>query len=151
MGEPVDPAVEQGVIEFQPMRRLCLLLLLFVLPFQSVWGVAVPYCAHETQPSASKHFGHHEHQHQADDAATAPADDGGAVPGGAYDVDCAICHLGSVVTPPPGTLPVATVPPGTYHSETRSGYRSYIPTGLDRPDRAVLSSAARFVGGVAIG
>jgi len=138
-------------IESQPMRRLCFLLLLFVLPFQMVWGAAAPYCAHETQPSASKHFGHHEHQHQASDAAPAAAAEDGTVPASAYDVDCAVCHLGSVVMPLNGTLPIASVPPGTFHSDPGPGYRSYIPAGLDRPDRALPTSAARFVGGVAIG
>lgn len=47
------------------MRRWVFAFLLFVVPFQLVWGAAAPYCAHEAAASAKKHFGHHEHKHQA--------------------------------------------------------------------------------------
>ena len=46
------------------MRRWLLIALLFVLPLQMVWAAAAPYCAHEAKLSATKHFGHHEHEHQ---------------------------------------------------------------------------------------
>jgi len=52
-------------------------VLLLVLPFQMIWAAAAPYCAHETNTSASKHFGHHEHRHQAGGEITpALGDDG---------------------------------------------------------------------------
>jgi hypothetical protein len=66
------------------MRRWVFAFLLFVVPFQLVWGAAAPYCAHETSVSAKKHFGHHEHKHQAGGeivSATEDADDtAGALP-----------------------------------------------------------------------
>ena len=54
-------------LESRPMRRWLFIFLLLVLPFQMVWAAAAPYCAHEVNPSAKKHFGHHEHKHSAGD------------------------------------------------------------------------------------
>lgn len=137
-------------VEFLAMRRLLFAILLFVVPFQLVWGAAVPYCEHETKADAAKHFGHHEHRHQAGDVASAAADDNGSGPG-TYDSDCAICHLGTFVPHPSAVMAIASVPRGAVHSDPGPDFRSHIPAGLERPDRAELTSAARFVGGVAIG
>lgn len=57
------------------MRRWVFAFLLFVVPFQLVWGAAAPYCAHEAGISAKKHFGHHEHKHQADGEITSATED----------------------------------------------------------------------------
>ena len=46
------------------MRKVMVMLLLAVLPFQFVWGAAAAYCQHE-QGSEVTHFGHHFHKHQA--------------------------------------------------------------------------------------
>ena len=45
------------------MRKVMVMLLLAVLPFQFVWGAAAAYCQHE-QGSEVTHFGHHFHKHQ---------------------------------------------------------------------------------------
>ena len=47
------------------MRRWLATLLLVLLPFQFSWAAVGGYCQHETG-AAAKHFGHHNHQHQAD-------------------------------------------------------------------------------------
>ena len=132
------------------MRRLVFVFLLIVVPFQLVWGAAVPYCAHETMAGAAKHFGHHEHRHQADVVApSAEADNGDG--SGAYDLDCAICHLGTSVSLPSLVISLAAVPSGVLQGENGSGYSSHVPSGLERPDRAEIATAARFGGGVAFG
>lgn len=74
------------------LKRLVLLMLLIVMPFQMAWAASSNYCAHE-QGAAAQHIGHHAHQHQDGDKFK------GKVPGGVDD-DCAYCHLGGVILPP---------------------------------------------------
>lgn len=75
------------------MRRILVILVLSLLPFQLVWGAAASYCRHE-QGADVRHFGHHVHKHQGKvlkvsgestpDNKNFTADD---------DPDCASCHL----------------------------------------------------------
>lgn len=46
------------------MRRLLVLLMLCLLPFQMSWAAVAEYCGHE-QEKASQHFGHHDDEHKA--------------------------------------------------------------------------------------
>lgn len=73
------------------MRRWLSILLLALLPLQLSWAAVSGYCQHETG-AAAQHFGHHEHQHQAN--AKVQADKGGKTLS-ASDVDCSICHAAS--------------------------------------------------------
>ncbi|NEX63319.1 cation efflux protein, CzcI family [Noviherbaspirillum galbum] len=74
------------------MRRLLIIFMLMVVPFQLSWGQAAAYCKHETNPAVS-HFGHHVHQHtaggEASKAATLKVQLGD-------DSDCATCVLAGV-------------------------------------------------------
>jgi len=67
------------------MKRLVVLLLMFVLPLQISWAVAGSYCTHE-QSSATQHFGHHAHVHQAH------PDDGDSQSALKDHPDCSSCH-----------------------------------------------------------
>lgn len=67
------------------MRRLCLILMLLVLPLQVSWAAVSSYCKHESG-TASQHFGHHNHQHKTKAAEKAPADASIQI-----DTDCAFC------------------------------------------------------------
>lgn len=89
------------------MRRWLLILLLVLLPIQSVWAEAAAYCQHEgrhenprqiqsADGGTSSHWGHHEHAHQHSDAAQALADDPSS-PLASVDVDCNVCHAGGAV------------------------------------------------------
>ena len=72
------------------MRRLFMIFLLVLMPLQLSWAAMASYCQHESG-AAAKHFGHHEHQHQAvdgKDASPEPAQYSGG------DPDCAACHGG---------------------------------------------------------
>lgn len=83
------------------LKRVVLVFLLLVIPFQMAWATAGSYCQHE-QGAAALHFGHHTHRHQ----------DSGKVPGkvpGSVDNDCAYCQLGCVIIPP--ALLSVTAPP----------------------------------------
>lgn len=44
------------------MRRILLICLIVLLPFQTVWSAAAAACAHE-QTNADSHLGHHEAHH----------------------------------------------------------------------------------------
>ena len=75
------------------MRRLLLVFLSILLPLQFSWAGAAAYCAHESadQPAAmTSHFGHHSHEHKADQH------DAGKTAGKAAklpDADCTACHF----------------------------------------------------------
>ncbi|MBA4178702.1 MAG: cobalt-zinc-cadmium resistance protein [Leptothrix sp. (in: Bacteria)] len=123
--------------------------LLLVVPFQLTWGSAAPYCAHETGVPAKKHFGHHEHKHQAGGEVVSPTDDAADDDdSGAFHAECASCHLGCPAFMPVATPAVQALPDGNtvVHPEPR--YDSHIPTGPQRPDRAHPAPAARLGGGV---
>lgn len=64
------------------MRRWFAILLLVLLPLQAIWAAAAPYCELEQAQAASKHFGHHEHEHQ--DADVGQDESSGK--------DCHVCH-----------------------------------------------------------
>jgi hypothetical protein len=78
------------------MRRWFLVLLLVLLPLQSVWAEAAAYCQHESQlaGASTSHWGHHEHDHG--DAPLASGDDASSAWAG-VDVDCNVCHAGGAV------------------------------------------------------
>lgn len=78
------------------MRRWFLIVLVVLLPLQSVWAGAAAYCQHEAQASGASHFGHHEHRHARDVPGIAD-DDGRSAEAGAVDVDCNVCHAASTV------------------------------------------------------
>jgi hypothetical protein len=71
------------------MRRLLAIFLLVLLPLQLSWASVAVYCQHETDGQA-KHFGHHDHQHQAGDN----QGDGNSKLSGGVDNDCGTCHAG---------------------------------------------------------
>lgn len=71
------------------MKRLVLVLLMFLLPVQIAWAAAGPYCAHE-QAAGSWHFGHHFHAHQPQ------SDDGSSQPPLKLHPDCSSCYTGAV-------------------------------------------------------
>jgi hypothetical protein len=129
------------------MRRWVFAFLLFVVPFQLVWGSAAPYCGHEASASAKKHFGHHEHKHQADGeivSATGDAED----TAGAFHADCESCHLGCSAFMPAVTPALEALPHGDAMRQPEPRYDSHIPASPLRPDRDHVTPAARFGGGV---
>ncbi|MGH6625632.1 MAG: hypothetical protein ACRECD_03645 [Burkholderiaceae bacterium] len=132
------------------MRRWFFAFLLFVVPFQIVWGAAAPYCAHDSTAVAKKHFGHHEHRHQAD-GQVASAEGDSADASGTYHADCESCHLGTSVTLPPHTLSIPAMALGAIQGCHPPCYTSHVPSGPERPDRAIIAAAARFGGGVVFG
>lgn len=77
-----------------PMRHWFAILLLVLMPLQALWASAAPYCEHEQAAAASKHLGHHEHEHPELDASQDQS------PGkvGASHTDCHVCQ-GSATAP----------------------------------------------------
>lgn len=74
------------------MRRFVLVLLIALLPFQSIWVAAANACGHERVSGSQAHFGHHEHVHEV----AAAAMDRDASDDGAADwscgADCSTCQ-----------------------------------------------------------
>lgn len=110
-----------------PVKKLLLILLLGILPLQLSWAAAAVYCQHEKEQS-SRHYGHHEHQHESagvKSAADKPA---------SIDNDCGTCH----VSAQPSFLPAITLalPPlqRPYAHRIPAAYTSHIPDGPLRPD-----------------
>lgn len=117
------------------MRRLLSILLLALLPLQLSWAAVSVYCQHETG-AAAQHFGHHEHQHHADEKAQ---DDQGTKTLAAVDADCPVCHAGCATA-----LQASSVMPVLYsatdmHVGERTLLSSPPPTLPDRPNWARLA------------
>lgn len=90
------------------MRRFVFLLLIVLLPLQSVWASAAAYCMHEANAAKVSHFGHHEHEHRAP---ADPKSSGSLV----QDQDCMICHVIACPSVLPAT-PVVVAPSARPHS-----------------------------------
>lgn len=115
------------------MRRLVLICMMLLLPVQWTWAATASYCGHEAG-MASKHFGHHDHQHK--NAANEASKDGEKSPAG-LDTDCDYCHLSGsqamasmralIVSPTRSALPPADPPMRGSH----------LTSGPERPDRVL--------------
>lgn len=116
------------------MRRWLLIALLFVLPLQMVWAAAAPYCAHEAKSSATKHFGHHEHEHQGTGSPLADAQGDASATAG--DVDCGSCQLSAGATLPCGEVAVGAAARAVVLDRDVPRYQSHTPPGPERPNIA---------------
>ena len=95
------------------MKKLLLLLIVLLVPYQATWAAASAYCEHE-HGAAAHHFGHHTHQHHAGNAGSSSTDSSGTLHG-----DCGYCHLGGAcavtvgvdLAPTPSSVSVAISPP----------------------------------------
>lgn len=116
------------------VKRLLFALLMLILPLQAVWAAAGFYCQHERgTATATQHFGHHAHQHQAADK-----NDSGNIPASGFDGDCAFCHLGcvGVVT---SSLDVPSSAPASPAVSPVTPFR--LSTFLEGPERPKWASA----------
>lgn len=118
------------------MRRLLLIFLLMVVPFQLSWGAAAAYCRHESNPAVS-HFGHHAHQHAAssEESKSSPAklQFGG-------DSDCAVCQLAGIgFAPTPESSQSLALTSVDAEAELKPPRASLHPSPPERPqwERAV--------------
>lgn len=95
--------VKSGFIGQAIVRRLFLIFLLLVVPFQLSWGAAATYCKHESNPAVS-HFGHHVHKHavSGEESKFSPA----KLQAGA-DNDCPLCQLAGIGFAPTPEAPLA--------------------------------------------
>lgn len=121
------------------MRRILVILLFSLLPFQVVWGAAASYFQHE-QGAGARHFGHHVHKHQGKmlKASSEPTADRKSL-AGADDSDCAICHL-TCVTPVMHTAVWLGSEPGApLRAAPNSEQPPYIPNTIDRPNWALAA------------
>lgn len=102
------------------MRRLLIIVLMFVLPLQWSWAAAASVCAHETDVTVS-HFGHHQHEHQSASFNEAADKDDDATMG--YHADCGVCHgLGTALFPSVDGLSGHWIEPADFAS-----YESAVP------------------------
>lgn len=126
------------------MRRWILILLLVLVPFQTIWAGTTPYCGHESQ-GAVAHFGHHEHRHRTGDH---PVEKAALMAG--IDMDCGSCHLANPATIPSSLL--IAQPPAVADSLPYKEvlYASCSLAGPERPERSCAPSAVRSGGGGAL-
>jgi hypothetical protein len=73
-----------------PMRKWLAVFLLLVIPMQFTWAATSAYCLHETG-IATKHLGHHGHQHQAKAGELSQSE---KPKSNGFDLDCGNCHAG---------------------------------------------------------
>ena len=112
------------------MRRAILICIMVMLPLQWAWAAAASVCEHEVA-ATSAHFGHHAHEHQAENAKT------GSEPGpsGVDHADCGVCHLWSAQALATGNLQPAPAAEPLRPVAAAPRYDSHVPAGLERPDR----------------
>ena len=83
------------------MRRLTIILLLFILPFQASWGAVVAYSAHELAEVAATPFVDSDNAGKQQLAGNSPVNKDHS----GFDEDCAVCHLAhhsNIILPPFG-------------------------------------------------
>lgn len=88
------------------LRRWICIVLLLVAPLQLTWAAVSAYCQHESG-AATKHVGHHGHDH--DSTAGTDSSSGDPAKSGGVDPDCAGCHL-SCAFVLPSAAPADTIP-----------------------------------------
>lgn len=113
------------------VKKLLFIFMLVLLPLQVSWAAVAVYCQHEQGQSA--HFGHHNHEHQAqlNDQSTDSSDKEKLSP---VDSDCVVCHLFAQQSFL-NSLPTVTPPKGEAHlSPLPAYYSSHIPDGPQKPD-----------------
>jgi hypothetical protein len=112
------------------MRRLLIIFLLMVVPFQLSWGAAAVYCKHENNPAVS-HFGHHVHKHAAsgEESKSSPA----KVQIGADD-DCPLCQLAGIgIAPVPESSQSLALTSFNAEAELKPLRASLHPSPPERP------------------
>jgi hypothetical protein len=113
------------------MKRVFLILLLVMLPFQFSWAIAGTYCAHEE--AAAPHFGHHVHQH--DDTRDGDTrDDGKHEAKIQADTDCDYCHHAPSNVIAPAARALAHPGQAAHILADSPRYSSHIPDLIPRPD-----------------
>ena len=110
------------------MKRIFLIFLLVMLPFQMSWGAVASYCQHE-EGKAAQHFGHHDHKHHASASTKQDKSNPGKI-----DSDCGYCHLSWAKSACTAVSPIAFPQDSTPVEVQLSSYLSHIPDGLIRPD-----------------
>lgn len=117
------------------MNRWLTILLLVLLPLQLSWAAGSVYCQHETGCTV-QHFGHHEHQHQAD---AGDVNNSSPTANGAIDADCGTCHAG-FATPIFESVSLSMV---SLSSDRHNGHQfrlsSHPPSLPERPNWADLA------------
>mgnify|MGYP001160728604 FL=1 len=114
------------------MHRWITILLLVLLPLQSLWASAGSYCEHE-QGSDVWHFGHHAHAH-SDSAHGEPQSPTAKHP------DCATCKLYAKTLAAVAStlsLPAST---GLLPAQTHPPIATAPPTRIERPKWAGLAA-----------
>jgi hypothetical protein len=136
----VDQKVDLHIqlIQSLPMRRILVILMLMLLPFQFVWGAAAGYCQHE-QGADVGHFGHHVHKHQGKMLkAGDPTPDKKNI-AGSDDPDCASCHLTCVSPVIQTAVWFSTELGADLGAEPSSQQPPYIPYSIERPNWALAA------------
>ncbi|MEJ6001130.1 cobalt-zinc-cadmium resistance protein [Paucibacter soli] len=120
------------------MRSWLLVLLSLLLTAQFSWAAAAGYCEHEARKpdSSAVHFGHHEHAHDAHEAAAEKPAAKASVKAvtQALDMDhghCQLLHAAPACDYALGPVFAAAIEPPT---EQACLAESVVPEGPDRPN-----------------
>lgn len=116
------------------MRRLIVILMLTLLPFQFVWAAAASYCQHE-QGTGTTHFGHHLHKHHGKVLKTsAESSSAKKLNAADDDLDCACCHL-ACLSPVSQAVPTVVAGPAqTTVSSASCELPLSLPSAIERPN-----------------
>lgn len=123
------------------MRRLVAIVLLMLLPLQSIWAAAAPYCQHEATPT-SAHPGHHTHEHHHHADADTASHGGETSPDQPPMQDHADCHVCHACSSPQGELTLRFQPPpaaATLGEAPAAGLPSPLASRPERPKWPALA------------
>jgi len=109
------------------MKKYLVIFLLVLLPLQFSWASVASYCQHETDV-ATKHPGHHTHDHASTDHPEATKNAAQSV----VDHDCATCHM-SCAAALTSDLSTTAVAASDHHSLHLQGIASQL--SRERPER----------------
>jgi hypothetical protein len=120
------------------MRRLTIILLLCILPFQASWGAVVAYSAHELSEIAATPFVNSDSADEQQLAGHSPVNKDHS----GFDEDCAVCHLAhhsNIILPPFGVAaPMLTL---LLFESSNQGDTFIVSFPASRPERPKWAAA----------
>lgn len=124
------------------MRRLFIIFMILLMPFQSVWAVATAYCMHHEEGVAAQHIGHHAEEHPADDASSVGGSsdtqpDLGNMPQPPHSDDCHHYSVAGLLNDLPQTFHLTSAIP--VHWDEQSPKPDTPITRIERPNWGSLA------------
>lgn len=130
MRTTLDADLPFVVAKLPPMLRFLIVLLMMLLPLQSVWSAAATVCTHE-QGGAKPHFGHHAAHHAEPAEEQAPDENLASTAEGDHHHILGVHPLPSMPALPPSLVATQQDQP-----DRADPYPAALIAALERPPKA---------------